>query len=58
MVVKTGPSQESQNLSLQVIIFEEINLSGHCLHEKKQGSTLLQTGTKSVVYMLTTAGYL
>ena len=58
MVVKTGPSQESQNLSLQVIIFEEINLSGHCLHEKKQGSTLLQTCTKSVVYMLTTAGYL
>lgn len=42
MVVKTGPSQESHNLSLQVIIFEEINLSGHCLQEKKQGSTLLQ----------------
>ena len=42
MVVKIGPSQESQNLSLQVLIFEEINFSGHCLQEKKQGSTLLQ----------------
>lgn len=58
MAVRIGPSQESQNLSLQVINFEEINLSGDCLHEKKQGSTLLQTCTKSMVYMLTTAGYL
>ena len=49
--------QESQNVSLQVIIFEEINLSGHCLHEKKEGSILLQTCTKSMVYMLTTAGF-
>lgn len=57
MAVRIGPSQESQNLSLQVMNFEEINSSGHCLHEKA-GFNTTPNLYKIMVYMLTTAGYL